>query len=328
MALMPSLEEFTYRFTGIKKQWTLVRRIDIIDILYNILNAGHYQNLKKLDFDSTSTVLSGDDFRKLSRLKLRSDLKLTKFSCQVFIKSEQDWEYLCSFLIKISTYVRDLDIQVRTNFPQLLTEEELPAIFEEVRSAKLLLDSNLKTFLRRMPNIKYFTGVYDNELFTFSEEEVETKLKIEEEGEELEGAVGGAGVGRKTSEELEGPSCPTAEYLKIQGNEEFGLDVEWKSRVFCNITSFETDIFFDQDLRQIWAHLPNSRVRRLILHLKTAIPEQAFTGGGAPTLTHQSIKAQRHKDLHDDESLEQINEYPNMGLMKSKSRLLICNNTK
>lgn len=42
MALMPSLQEFTYRYTGAKKQWTLVRRVDIIDILCNIMKTGHY----------------------------------------------------------------------------------------------------------------------------------------------------------------------------------------------------------------------------------------------------------------------------------------------
>lgn len=72
----------------------------------------------------------------------------------------------------------------------------------------------------------------------------------------------------------EGPSCPSATHLIIQGNEEFGLDVEWKSRVFPNITSFEAEIFFDTDLRLIWTHLQH--VKTLILHLKTSVPEQGL----------------------------------------------------
>lgn len=169
MALMPSLEEFRYRYTGAKKQWTLVRRVDIIDTLCNVINAGHYAHLSKLDLDSDGTVLSGEDFRKISKLRLRPDFKLTHFSAQVFIKTEPDWEHLCAWLCRVGPFLRYLDVQVRTHFPQLLSEQELPRCFPRVRMAKLLLDSNLKTFLRRMPEVKVVVGVYDNELLPVGE---------------------------------------------------------------------------------------------------------------------------------------------------------------
>lgn len=111
----------------------------------------------------------------------------------------------------------------------------------------------------------------------------------------------------------ESVSCTSVSHLRIFGNDEFGLDIEWKSRVFCNIQSFETDIFFDADLRLIWTHLQG--IRRLVLHLKTGVPEQAFTGPGVPSI----LKGIGDEDLHTVENLEMLEEYPNMGLLQSKS---------
>ncbi|XP_021958206.2 uncharacterized protein LOC110854115 [Folsomia candida] len=376
MALMPSLQEFTYRYTGAKKQWTLVRRVDIIDILCNIMKTGHYSRLTRLDLDSDGTVLSGEDFRKISTLKLREELKLRSFSAQVFIKTEPDWEYLCAWLYKLGPSLVYLDLQVRTHFPQLLSEQELPWCFPRVGTAKLLLDSNLKTFLRRMPNVKSFIGVYDNELLPLSESSCG--------GYSVGGGSGGGGGCASSYDESEStttassssqkshhsqehnlnqnngnevtdakdgpttiedittttqsphltkpsittpnpvansfddydqlPSCPTARHLRILGNDEFGLDVEWKSRVFCNITSFETDIYFDEDLRLIWLHM--QRIRRLVLHIRTKVCEQAFTGAGVLALTPSRLKHAGEEEFQSAEHLAKLEEYPHLGLLR------------
>lgn len=110
------------------------------------------------------------------------------------------------------------------------------------------------------------------------------------------------------------PSCPTARHLRILGNDEFGLDVEWKSRVFCNITSFETDIYFDEDLRLIWLHM--QRIRRLVLHIRTKVCEQAFTGAGVLALTPSRLKHAGEEEFQSAEHLAKLEEYPHLGLLR------------
>lgn len=305
MFLMPSLEEFTYRYKGAKKQWTLVRKIDIIDVLCSVINAGHYKKLRSLDLDSHGTVLSGEDFKKISKLNLGGpEPKLKKFCCQVFIKNDLDWDRLCAWLIRIHASLVTIDIQVRTYCPQQLSEQELPLNFPNVRRARLLLDNNLNIFLKRLPKVEHFSGVYDNEFFPFQSAMEELNL----------GDDDGDNGGTVSRSQQERPSCPSAKYLRIHGNEEFMLNIEWKSEVFFNINSFETDVYFDQDLRFIWVHM--QRIKTLILHLRCQIPEQAFTGAGVLPIT--AFDDNHPVDYHDFDHLEMLEEYPHIGLMKSK----------
>jgi hypothetical protein len=310
MSLMPVLEEFTYRYSGAKKQWTLMRKVDIIDVLCTVINAGHYDNLKELDLDSDGTVLSGEDFKKISKLcngstgGQKRELKLKKFCCQVFIKSELDWTYFCIWMRRIHESLRVLDIQVRTACPQIPSEQELPECFMNVVNAKLLLDNNLQIFLRRLPRVETFSGVYDNELFP-----LHSTAQAGEIGEEDgDGEAEDNGISER-------PSCPSAKYLRIYGNEEVMLDIEWKATVFRNIYSLETDVYFDNDLRLIWVHLKD-KLKRLVLHVKAAIPEQAFTGAGLPPVTNLDEKDPMV--YHDEEHLAMLAEYPNMSFMSSK----------
>lgn len=171
--------------------------------------------MTRLDLDSDGTVLSGEDFRKISTLKLREELKLRSFSAQVFIKTEPDWEYLCAWLYKLGPSLVYLDLQVRTHFPQLLSEQELPWCFPRVGTAKLLLDSNLKTFLRRMPNVKSFIGVYDNELLPLSESSCG--------GYSVGGGSGGGGGCASSYDESESTTTASSSSQKSHHSQEHNL---------------------------------------------------------------------------------------------------------
>jgi len=343
MSLMPSLEEFTYRYTGAKKQWTLMRKVDIIDVLCSVINGGHYKSLKVMDLDSNGTVLSGEDFKKISNLcnnggdndesdyrpnydsSEQSSIVLRKFSCQVFIKNEQDWSYFCAWLRRIHESLRVLDIQVRTASPQIPCESELPLCFANVSNAKLILDNNLHVFLRRLPNVVTFSGIYDNELFPLQSSsasfgyEQHYEPNLEEEKEESASNKSREDESRETFfntiNEHELPSCPSAKYLRIYGNEEVMLDIEWKAGVFRNIVSLETDVYFDNDLRLVWVHL-REKLTRLVIHLKGPIPEEAFTGAGLPPVNNFDEK--HPMTYHDEEHLAALAEYPNMSFMSSE----------
>ncbi|CAL8134929.1 unnamed protein product [Orchesella dallaii] len=406
MSFMPALEEFTYRYTGAKKQWAFVRKVDVIDILCNLIQCGNLSKLKVLDLDSKGTVLAGEDFRKLCKLDLKNSssgsvfdnphgkIRLTRFSSQVFIKSEQDWEYFCCWLAQFNLSVKEIDIQVRSHFSQLPAEEQLPTIFPKVTTATLLLDNNFQVFLRRMPHVQRFCGVYDNELLPFCSATQSLSLDSGtghngSSSSSLDGnngsnvvftnfssnqlEVGGRKGSRKgslkqlspaarkrrsQSEDFCGTSsaaaaalplppiastppstpitpghppplspscCSNVKYLRIYSNDESMLDIEWKAGLFRNISSLETDIYFDQDLRLIWSHLQT--LTELILHLKTMIPEQAFTGAGVPPIMFQESGNKHHakgmctkykdsEDYHDEEHMNALNEYPNLSMME------------